>query len=91
MKSIIDESFSSTFDLIVSNLGIEFIVCNHINFPVIYDDQPNMQNAEHSPSPRNWKAPRGAKQRGDQVWEKKNKPEVTWKCFWTEQLSGPDQ
>lgn len=90
MKSIIDESISSTFDVIVSDLalvlGIEFIVCNHINFPVIYDDQPNMQNAEHSPSPRNWKAPRGAKQRGDQVWEKKNLSQK-----WLENVSGPDQ
>ena len=78
MKSIIDESFSWTFDLIAFDLArIEFIVCDHINFPVIYNDQLNMQNAEHNPSPRNWKAPQGAKNRGDQVPEKKTDPKVT--------------
>ena len=82
MKSIIDESFSWTFDLIAFDLArIEFIVCDHINFPVIYDDQLNMQNAEHNPSPRNWKAPQGAKNRGDQVPEKKNWSKSDLKMF----------
>ena len=93
---IIDESFNWKFYLIVSDLawvellGAEYIVSNHINFPVIYDDQPNMQNSQHSPSQRNWKAPRGALQGGDQVWEEKKKAEASdlkmfmdWAIIWS--------